>query len=65
MDEYNERFQITIGASSYIKIAEGCDYSCAFCIIPSLRGKYRSKSIESIVMEAKKLGKKGLAKLYL
>ena len=34
---------------AYIKIAEGCDYKCAFCIIPTLRGKYRSRSIDSVV----------------
>lgn len=60
-----ERFQITAGSSSYIKIAEGCDYSCAYCIIPSLRGKYRSRTIESIVKEAKHLGEKGVSEIIL
>jgi len=59
------RFQITVGSSSYIKIAEGCDYSCAYCIIPALRGKYRSRSIESIVQEAKKLGQDGVSEIIL
>ena len=39
----------------YVKIAEGCDYTCAFCIIPTLRGSYRSRTIESIVREARSL----------
>ena len=60
-----DRFQITVGSSCYIKIAEGCDYSCAFCIIPSLRGKYRSRTIESVVEEARKLGKKGVTEIVL
>ena len=39
---------------AYLKIAEGCDYTCAFCIIPTLRGHYRSRSLESIVDEARR-----------
>lgn len=60
-----ERFQITVGSSSYVKIAEGCDYSCSYCVIPALRGKYRSRTIESIVQEAKKLGQKGVSEIIL
>ncbi len=68
--EYNykdntKRFHISAGAGAYIKIAEGCDYSCAFCIIPSLRGKYSSRRIESIVKEAKVLAKEGLSEVIL
>ncbi len=65
---YNEetrRFQFTVGPSSYLKIAEGCDYSCAYCIIPQLRGKYRSRTIESIVEEAKFLGEDGVSEIIL
>ena len=40
---------------AYVKIAEGCDYTCAFCIIPTLRGKYRSRDEDSIVAEAERL----------
>ena len=60
-----ERFQITVGSSSYIKIAEGCDYSCSYCVIPALRGEYRSRTVESIVKEAKKLGQKGVSEIIL
>lgn len=60
-----ERQQITIGASSYIKIAEGCDYSCGYCIIPKLRGAYVSRPIENIVKEAQNLAKKGVAEIVL
>jgi ribosomal protein S12 methylthiotransferase len=60
-----ERFQVTVGSSSYIKIAEGCDYSCAYCVIPALRGEYRSRSIESVVQEAQKLGQRGVTEIIL
>ncbi len=60
-----ERRQITMGASSYLKIADGCNYSCGFCIIPQLRGKYSSRPIEKIVDEAKALAKKGVTEIVL
>ncbi len=50
---------------AYVKIAEGCDYRCAFCIIPTLRGKYRSRSHESIVTEAQRLASQGVKELLL
>ena len=50
---------------AYVKIAEGCDYKCAFCIIPTLRGKYRSRPIESIVQEARSLAARGVKELLL
>lgn len=60
-----ERQQITMGASSYIKIAEGCDYKCGYCIIPKLRGPYISRPVENIVKEAKSLAKKGVSEIVL
>lgn len=59
------RQQITMGASSYLKIGEGCNYSCGYCIIPKLRGKYISRSIENIVKEAKELVAKGVTEIIL
>ena len=50
---------------AYVKIAEGCDYKCAFCIIPKLRGNYRSRSIESVVQEAERLAASGVKELLL
>jgi ribosomal protein S12 methylthiotransferase len=50
---------------AYMKIAEGCDYKCAFCIIPTLRGKYRSRTSESIVREARALAARGAKELLL
>jgi ribosomal protein S12 methylthiotransferase len=50
---------------AYVKIAEGCDYKCAFCIIPTLRGGYRSRPAESIVREAQALAARGVKELLL
>ena len=60
-----ERQQITVGASSYIKIADGCNYHCGYCIIPQLRGEYHSRTIENIVEEAKDLVEKGVTEIVL
>jgi ribosomal protein S12 methylthiotransferase len=58
-------FGVTPGHYAYVKIAEGCDYKCAFCIIPKMRGHYRSRSIESIVQEAHQLAAQGVKELLL
>jgi ribosomal protein S12 methylthiotransferase len=50
---------------AYVKIAEGCDYKCAFCIIPQLRGHYRSRSQESIVREVESLAARGVKEVLL
>jgi ribosomal protein S12 methylthiotransferase len=50
---------------AYVKVAEGCDYSCAFCIIPTLRGAYRSRPAASIVQEARGLAARGVKELLL
>jgi ribosomal protein S12 methylthiotransferase len=50
---------------AYLKIAEGCDYKCAFCIIPTLRGHYRSRPAASIVAEAERLAAGGVKELLL
>ena len=50
---------------AYVKVAEGCDYACAFCIIPTLRGSYRSRPAESIVREARGLASRGVRELLL
>ena len=50
---------------AYLKIAEGCDYKCAFCIIPTLRGHYRSRTAASILQEAKRLAANGVKELLL
>lgn len=60
-----ERQQITMGASSYIKIADGCNYRCGYCIIPYLRGDYHSRKMEDIISEAEKMVKKGVTEIIL
>jgi ribosomal protein S12 methylthiotransferase len=50
---------------AYVKIAEGCDYTCAFCIIPTLRGKYRSREADAVVREAEQLASQGVKELLL
>ena len=50
---------------AYVKVAEGCDYKCAFCIIPRLRGQYRSRPSDSIVREAERLAARGVRELLL
>jgi ribosomal protein S12 methylthiotransferase len=56
---------VTGGPSAYIKIAEGCDHSCTFCAIPAMRGKFRSRPIDSIVAEAKSLVAQGVKEIML
>lgn len=55
----------TRGASAYLKIAEGCNRSCAFCVIPQLRGKQRSRTPEDVVDEAKRLVDAGVVEINL
>jgi ribosomal protein S12 methylthiotransferase len=64
-DAETPRILTTPGHFAYVKIAEGCDYTCAFCIIPTLRGKYRSRTRESIVAEARALAAGGVKELLL
>ena len=51
--------------TAYIKIAEGCDHPCAFCIIPQLRGKFRSRRFESVIAEAERLAASGVREITL
>ena len=50
---------------AYLKIAEGCSNCCAFCVIPQLRGRYRSRTMESILLEAKALSENGVQELIV
>ena len=63
--EDTPRILTTPRASAYIKIAEGCDHPCSFCIIPQLRGKFRSRRLQSIVAEAEKLIAQGVREITL
>jgi ribosomal protein S12 methylthiotransferase len=64
-DAETPRWLATPRHYAYVKIAEGCDYTCAFCIIPTLRGAYRSRQAESIVQEARTLASRGVKELLL
>jgi ribosomal protein S12 methylthiotransferase len=64
-DETTPRVLATPKASAYIKIAEGCDHPCGFCIIPQLRGKFRSRRFESVVTEAERLAAGGVREITL
>src|SRR5579872_5610104 len=64
-DASTPRVLTTPAHFAYVKIAEGCDYTCAFCIIPTLRGNYRSRTRESIVAEARALAERGVKELLL
>jgi len=61
----NARVLTTPSHSAYVKISEGCDHVCSFCIIPNLRGKHRSRKIEDIVAEATRLGAQGVKEINL
>ena len=64
-DENTPRLLATGRASAYIKIAEGCDHPCSFCVIPNLRGKFRSRRFESVVAEARQLVARGVCEITL
>ena len=64
-DENTPRLLATPKYSAYIKIAEGCDHPCSFCIIPQLRGKFRSRRFESVVAEAQRLAQQGVREITL
>ncbi len=64
-DEHTPRLLATPRHSAYIKIAEGCDHPCTFCIIPQLRGKFRSRRFESVVAEAERLARGGVREITL
>jgi ribosomal protein S12 methylthiotransferase len=64
-DENTPRVLATPRHTAYIKIAEGCDHPCTFCIIPQLRGQFRSRRFESVVAEAERLARSGVREITL
>jgi ribosomal protein S12 methylthiotransferase len=64
-DDATPRILATPPHMAYIKIAEGCDHPCTFCIIPQLRGKFRSRRFESVVAEAERLAQSGVREITL
>lgn len=63
--EYENRIVTTPGHYAYVKIAEGCSNNCSYCIIPKLRGNFRSRSIEDITREIRELGQNGVKEIIL
>jgi ribosomal protein S12 methylthiotransferase len=59
------RFRLTPRHFAYVKIAEGCNHPCTFCIIPQIRGRHRSRTVDSVVAEAKNLVAEGVRELNL
>jgi ribosomal protein S12 methylthiotransferase len=64
-DEATPRVLATPRHTVYIKIAEGCDHPCTFCIIPQLRGQFRSRRFESVIAEAERLARSGVREITL
>ena len=65
MDHEVARTNTIRGGTAYLKIAEGCSRTCSFCIIPKIRGTQRSRTIEDVVAEARKLGRSGVNEIIL
>jgi ribosomal protein S12 methylthiotransferase len=65
LEEDTVRRHITVGSYTYLKIAEGCDYKCSFCIIPSMRGLFRSRQVDNIVQNARELAQRGVTEIIL
>ncbi|MFN9690920.1 MAG: 30S ribosomal protein S12 methylthiotransferase RimO [Vampirovibrionales bacterium] len=65
LQDDSHRRHVTMGASVYVKVSEGCDYRCKFCIIPSMRGNLRSRTVESIEASVKELVNKGVSEIVL
>lgn len=65
MDHEVARTNTVRGGTAYLKIAEGCSRSCSFCIIPTIRGTQKSRSIDDVVAEARKLGRAGVNEVIL
>ncbi|MBM3872848.1 MAG: 30S ribosomal protein S12 methylthiotransferase RimO [Verrucomicrobia bacterium] len=59
------RFRLTPAHFAYLKIAEGCNHPCTFCIIPQIRGRHRSRTVESVVAEARQLVREGVREINL
>lgn len=64
-DESLPRYQTTAKHTAYVKISDGCDNHCTYCIIPKLRGKYRSRKIEGILKEVETLANNGVKEIIL
>jgi len=64
-DYSTPRFRLTPGHTAYVKIAEGCNHPCSFCVIPQMRGRHRSRSVNSVVREVRQLIAEGTKEINL
>jgi threonylcarbamoyladenosine tRNA methylthiotransferase MtaB len=58
--DFNSAYSVTDRTRTFLKVQDGCDYSCTFCTIPMARGKSRSNTIENVVKQAREIGKQGV-----
>jgi threonylcarbamoyladenosine tRNA methylthiotransferase MtaB len=65
VNDFNTSFSVTDRTRTFLKVQDGCDYSCSFCTIPMARGKSRSNTIENVVKQAREIGEKGVKEIVL
>ncbi len=64
-DYSTPRFRLTPGHTAYVKIAEGCNHPCSFCVIPQMRGRHRSRTVDSVLREIRQLVDEGVREINL
>jgi threonylcarbamoyladenosine tRNA methylthiotransferase MtaB len=65
VNDFNSAFSVTDRTRTFLKVQDGCDYSCSFCTIPMARGKSRSNTIENVVVQAKEIASQGVKEIVL
>jgi threonylcarbamoyladenosine tRNA methylthiotransferase MtaB len=65
VSDFNSSFSVTDRTRTFLKVQDGCDYSCSFCTIPMARGKSRSNTIENVIRQANEIGNKGVNEIVL
>lgn len=65
VNDFNSAFSVTDRTRTFLKVQDGCDYSCSFCTIPLARGKSRSNTIENVLIQAKEIASKGVKEIVL
>ena len=65
VNDFNASFSVTDRTRTFLKVQDGCDYSCTFCTIPMARGKSRSNTIENVVKQAREIGQQGVQEIVL
>ena len=63
--DFNSAYSVTDRTRTFLKVQDGCDYSCTFCTIPMARGKSRSNTIENVVKQAREIGQQGVQEIVL